>query len=222
MSTHMNWETLNDYADQRLTPPVTDAVTRHLDECDECRRTLARLRNVLAAAQSATTSVEPPAEAWQAIRAEIDLRKVVPLPGTARPVRRIPWLRVAAVAAIIVVSSATTVAIMNVKKEQSIAVVTPRDTALPGVVPVSVTSIDKDYEETVRTLTATLEASRSKLAPETIEAVERNLKIIDDAITEARDALLRDPASTHLRGMLSKNYQQKVDLLRRVSARVTS
>jgi hypothetical protein len=222
MSAHVSWETLNDYADNRLAPPERDAITHHLQGCEECRRTLARLRSVLASAKAAAASVEPPADAWQAIRAEIDLGKVVPLPSTARPARRVPWMRVAAIAAVMLVTSATTVAIMNAKKQQTVVVAVPQDTGTPGVIPVTVTAIDREYEENVRTLTATLEASRSKLAPETIEAVERNLKIIDEAIAEARDALLRDPASTHLRGMLSKNYQQKVDLLRRVSARVTS
>lgn len=218
MNAHVSWETLNDYADNRLASPVRETVAHHLNECDECSRTLERLRTVLTSAKAAASSVEPPEDAWQGIRAEIDLRKIVPLPSTSRPARQVPWMRVAAIAAIIAASSATTVAIMNTRNSQSVAVGPPQDTAAPGIV----LAIDKDYEETVRTLTATLEASRSKLAPETVEAVERSLKIIDEAIAEVRDALLRDPASTHLRGMLSKNYQQKVDLLRRASARASS
>jgi hypothetical protein len=222
MSTHVNWETLNEFADHRLASPERDAVARHLEGCGDCRRTLERLRSVIASAKTTSASVEPPPEAWQAIRAEIDIRKIVPLPNIARSKRQVPWLRVAVVAGIIAASSAATVAIMNNSRETGAAVAVGQDGAPPGVIPVSVRAIDSDYEETLRTLTATLEASRSKLAPETIEAVERSLRIIDDAITEVRDALLRDPASAHLRGMLTKNYQQKVDLLRRVSARTNS
>jgi hypothetical protein len=216
MSAHVNWETLNDYSDDCLAPAVRDEVARHLNECSECRETLAKLRSVLASAKVSALSVEPPAEAWEAIRAEIDLRKVVPLPTTARPARRIPWLRVAAIVAIIAASSATTVAIMNANKQHSVAVAIPPEVG-SGVV----LAIEKNYDDTVRTLRAELDVLRSKLAPETIEAVERSLKIIDDAIAEVREALTRDPASAQLRGMLSKNYQQKVDMLRRAAKRVT-
>ena len=218
MTGHVSWDTLNDYADDRLAPDVNEDVAQHLRDCDACSHTVAKLRRVLATAQASATSVEPPPTAWQHIRAEIDLGKVVSMPSSARPARRLPWFRVAVVAAIVAASSATTVFIMKTNDAPAVAVAVPPGAEPPGVV----LAIDKDYEETVRTLTATLEASRAKLAPETIEAVERNLRIIDAAITEARDALLRDPASTHLRGMLSKNYQQKVDLLRRVSARANS
>jgi anti-sigma factor RsiW len=221
MSAHVSWETLNEFADNRLALPDRDAVASHLEECDDCRGALARLRRLLSSAKATATSVEPPPDAWQAIRAEIDLRKIVPLPNTVRPRRQVPWLRVAIVAGIVAASSATTVAIMNKGNEQSV-VALPHDSGAPGVIPVSVRAIDRDYEETLRTLTAALEASRAKLSPETIEAVERSLRVIDEAITEVRDALLRDPASAHLRGMLTKSYEQKVDLLRRVSARTSA
>jgi hypothetical protein len=85
--------------------------------------------------------------------------------------------------------------------------------------PASLVQLERGYLETVGELTEALNASRGKLAPETVRAVERSLRVIDDAIAEARDALMRDPASALLRDLLSKNYQQKVDLLRRASAR---
>jgi hypothetical protein len=222
MSAHVNWETLNDYADGRLTSTAGSEVAQHIEACEECRRTLARLRAVLASARASAGAVEPPAGVWESIRAEIDLRKVVPIPGAAKAPRRSPWLRVAAVIAIIAASSAATVAIMNRTKTPGVTAVTPIDSPAVSVVPASVRAIEEDYAEAVRSLTAALDSSRAKLAPETMEVVERSLRIIDDAIAEAREALVRDPASVHLRGMLSKNYQQKVDLLRRASARAST
>lgn len=221
MSTHVSWEALNDYADGRLAPAAEETVAQHIDECRECSRMLTRLRGILVSARTSADTVEPPTETWNAIRAEIDLRKIVPIPGASRRSPGIPWLRIAAVIAIITASSAATVAIMNSRSPRNVAIV-PVDTPAAGVVPASVRAIDEDYAETVRSLRAALDSSRTNLAPETMEVVERSLRIIDAAIAEAREALLLDPASVHLRGMLSKNYQQKVDLLRRASARASA
>ena len=55
------------------------------------------------------------------------------------------------------------------------------------------------------------------LAPETVAQLKASLRTIDEAILEARNALARDPANKTLIEMLSGNYRQKVDLLRRTT-----
>lgn len=218
MTNHIEWETLNDYVDDRLSPHDRASVAEHLGACEECRDTVDRLREMLAEATHSTESIEPPAETWEAIRSEVDLRKVVPLPSRVPMPRNRTWMRVAAVIAIIAASSLTTALFMREKKQLQITSLTV-DTTPSGVVPVTAVEIERNYAETVRTLTAALDASRSTLAPETVEAVEQSLRTIDEAIAEARNALMHDPASSQLRGMLTRSYEQKVDLLRRASGR---
>jgi hypothetical protein len=218
MNAHIDWDVLNDYADERLDASARAAITAHLATCAACSEQLARLRNVLSAARASTPDVEPPAGAWDAIRSEIELGKVVPLPGTtsARASRR-NVLRVAAALLLVAGSSAITIAIMD-SRETDVAVT--GDSGSGGVIPVSLAQIERSYADDLRELAAVLEESRARLAPETVEAVERSLRIIDEAIAEARAAVLRDPASALLQDMLTRGYQQKVDLLRRISERV--
>ncbi|MCX5760333.1 MAG: hypothetical protein NTW72_02310, partial [Gemmatimonadetes bacterium] len=48
----------------------------------------------------------------------------------------------------------------------------------------------------------------------TIAVVEKNLKLIDQAISESKAALSADPASTFFAGRLNHAYGTKLDLLR--------
>ena len=223
MNAHMSWEALNDYCDGILAPAARAEAMRHLDSCDECRQTVARLRHTIGEAAASPATVEPPAEAWTAIRAEIERRKVVPLPPATAPSRRMPHVRLVAAGLLLVLaSSAVTALLMRRQDTPQIATGGPDTMVVPARVvalPASLVQMERGYLATVNELTTTLNASRAKLAPETVRAVERSLRIIDDAIAEAREALLRDPASDVLRGVWSKNYEQKVDLLRRASAR---
>lgn len=221
MNGHASWETLNDYADDVLGTDVRNGVAQHLDGCSECRDALARLRGLLDAAGGLPESIEAPAEAWGVIRSAVENEKVVALPVTgarARPLSRM-WLGAAAV--LLVVASSATTALLMRQSTPPVGVVAsvarPESVALPA----SLVSMERGYLATVNDLTAALNTSRSKLAPETVRSVERSLRVIDDAISEAREALLRDPASAVLRDMLSKVYAQKIDLLRRASGRST-
>ena len=87
--------------------------------------------------------------------------------------------------------------------------------ALPG----AMRNAERAYLATVDELTAVLNESRERLAPETVSALERSLTIIDQAIAEARAALLNDPANQMVRDLLRKGYEQKVDLLRRTASK---
>jgi ABC-type sugar transport system ATPase subunit len=62
-----------------------------------------------------------------------------------------------------------------------------------------------------------LDQREASLAPETVAQLKSSLRTIDEAILEARNALARDPANKTLVEMLSGNYRQKVDLLRRTT-----
>jgi len=48
-------------------------------------------------------------------------------------------------------------------------------------------------------------------------ALDRDLKVVDVAIAELKDAVARDPANPALRQLLAASYRQKVDLLKRAS-----
>jgi hypothetical protein len=59
-------------------------------------------------------------------------------------------------------------------------------------------------------------ARRAALPAEDLARVEANLEVIDRALEEVRQALVKDPASPELNRMLVATHRKKVDVLRRV------
>jgi hypothetical protein len=58
---------------------------------------------------------------------------------------------------------------------------------------------------------------RQDLSPATLRVVERNLKVIDEAIQELRQALAEDPGNHHLAGLLYANHRRSIHLLQRLA-----
>ena len=225
MTTHLSWETINDYADGVLAPGAErDTATRHLDACDECRARVEDLRAFLRDANGAATEVAPPDDVWPAVRSEIERRKVIDLPGLrgagwSRTRAGTRWRMAAAAAALIVASSSITAVIMREKESTAVATTepTPAETRM-----LEVARVEEGYLDTVVELTAALDAARPQLSPATIAVVERNLAVIDAAIAESKAALFKDPGNRVLLEVLSGTYRQKLDLLRRAAQLASS
>jgi anti-sigma factor RsiW len=80
---------------------------------------------------------------------------------------------------------------------------------------------DAQYDAAVADLEKALKAGRGRLDPSTVSVVEHNLQIIDQAISQAREALAGDPANTYLSSHLVEARRRKLDLLRRATALTT-
>ena len=70
------------------------------------------------------------------------------------------------------------------------------------------------YSHEIARLHAIVERRRAQLDPATINVIERNLTVIDDAIAQCRLALSKDPASRYLIESLNNALETKVELLR--------
>jgi hypothetical protein len=77
---------------------------------------------------------------------------------------------------------------------------------------------DAQYDAAVADLEKALKDGRGRLDASTIAIVEHNLQIIDQAINQAREALVADPANSYLSGHLVEARRRKLDLLRRAAA----
>jgi hypothetical protein len=75
-------------------------------------------------------------------------------------------------------------------------------------------SAEQVYSSEITRLRAIVQQRRSQLDPVTISVIERNLKVIDDAIAQCRLALAKDPASRFLMESLNSALETKVELLR--------
>jgi hypothetical protein len=80
---------------------------------------------------------------------------------------------------------------------------------------------DAQYDAAVADLEKALKDGRGRLDASTIAIVEHNLQIIDQAINQAREALVADPANSYLSGHLVEARRRKLDLLRRAAALTT-
>ena len=80
---------------------------------------------------------------------------------------------------------------------------------------------DAQYDAAVVDLEKALQAGRGRLDASTIAIVEHNLQIIDQAINQAREALVTDPANSYLSSHLVEARRRKLDLLRRATALAT-
>ena len=76
---------------------------------------------------------------------------------------------------------------------------------------------DKQFDAAVTDLEHILRNDRDRLDPGTVMVIERNLRTIDDAIAQAREALDKDPANPYLNSHLADSRRRKLDLLRRAT-----
>jgi hypothetical protein len=192
----------------------------------------AKLRDLMNEVEALPRSIEPPADAWAKIRAEIEAggNDRADIETLSRPPRRIAfWQRpmfLAAAALLLVAGSSAVTAIALNRRGAS---TTPRvvqtsgtgsTTAGTNSGPASLaqfTVVESDYLRAVNDLSATLESEQGSLSPETIAKLRESIKVIDAAILEARNALAADPANRTLIQMLATSYEQKVDLLKRTT-----
>lgn len=221
-------ERLDDYVGGELSPREERDIRRHLMQCDACRAEELALRALLDEAAALPESLDPPRDLWQGIAPRLQARVAAPAERLdevrvigPRPVRPLPWwMQAAAVVALVVTTSLVT---MRVAGDDEDTVVLPpqqaqgpaRTATGPAAALVNFAPAEQEYEKAIGDLVTVLDEHRDRLAPETAAALEANLRIIDQAIRESREALARDPHSPELARMLSDAYGAKLNVLRR-------
>jgi hypothetical protein len=212
-------EKLSDYLDDELTAPERQAVEAHLRECHECAATLADLRRIAGSA-AALRDTPPSRDLWPAIAGRIasESRAAAPAPRR-RFVFTMPQLAAASLL-LAALSGWLAVRVMSPSRRVAPAVATgsgqPADsTGGAAVTPVAFD--DQQYDTAIRELQDAIDRGRSRLDPETVAAVERNLRLIDQAVDDARRALAADPSSGYLSGYMVQTRQRKLELMRQVA-----
>lgn len=230
MTTHP-LEQLSDYLDDDLAPAARAAVDQHLASCDACRATLDDLRALQARARAlADATATPATDLWPGIAARLAGPRHM---ADAAPAARVlPWYRrrisigvvelalaaslVAAIGgALLVTNQRGTAPALPPGPAPIVAQAESLEPEAAVVVPVDYA--DRQYDAAVTDLERLLREQRDRLDPRTVVVLERNLRVIDDAIAEARQALAADPANTLLNAHLTGARQRKLDLLRRAA-----
>jgi anti-sigma factor RsiW len=209
---------LDDYVTGELAEDARAPVAEHVAACEICAEEVRSLQRVLARAAELPKSIDPPPEAWDNIRAAIlkDEASLDPARRELSLIRRHPvLLAVAASIVVAILSSIGTAAYLDARGSRAGNVAGTSESGSTSFA--AFTIEENNYLRTVGTLQEVLDRQESVLAPETVAQLKASLRTIDEAILEARNALARDPANKVLIDMLSANYRQKVDLLRRTT-----
>jgi hypothetical protein len=78
--------------------------------------------------------------------------------------------------------------------------------------------VENQYASAISDMVAALEANRDQLPPETVQLIEENLRVIDEAIQHSLAALESAPQSLPLQQALMTSYERKLDFLRQAAA----
>lgn len=197
-------------------------VEAHVSECPRCANRLWRLEALVRDVASLDASLEPPADLWPGIEARI--RGAVPaapldrsVPASTGPRKLLRYRWIAAAAAVLVLGVGL--------GRRSAPPSTPPMAGGPPAVQGSATLTGFDqtaYDDAIAELQIALDELGDELKPETVAAIEENLRIIDTAIADARAALNADPANDYLQKHIDGYMRSKLELLRATTIALSS
>ena len=213
---------LDDLVDGRLSEAQQVDVSEHLAGCAACRERFNEVEQLLARVDGLPRSVEPPGDLWPAIAP-----RLLPRPPRATESAAWPgWLRQAAAAMLFMALGAVLsqillpgwrsepVAWLGGTPAPAAQLTTPRDSIDRRA---DFAAAEADYLRAKESLWSAVYASRDTASQETREVVERNLRVIDQAIRELRQALQDDPGNPQLENLLLAQHRNEIDLLQRLA-----
>ena len=212
---HPSETTIHDYVDDTLSAFDRAEVERHLAECEACRTLVDDLREIRRAARSLELR-EPPARAWtrieRAIQLEANDRAARPRPRVSRTV----WAALAAAAVLVL---ATFVGLSYLSRagrngapiERAGAAASGEATAQS--IEAELRAAETHYENAIKGLEQITNAGRGTLDPQTAATIQKNLSVVDQAISESRAALRSEPASEPAQQSLIVSFKTKMALL---------
>lgn len=217
-------EALVDLVDGRLDGAAQRNVERHLEGCANCRALVDDLRTVRAAAFMLDRR-EPKAETWTKLQAAIAAepaqtgrllslsRRSLGEGGAARsnwPV----WL--GAAAALILATVIGVLPLMNradaPHDDTAQTEPAPADPTVESVT-AEFEAAEKHYQKAIDDLQTIANKETGELDPDVAAVLQKNLTVIDQAISESRAALKSQPANASAQSGLFEGLRTKVALL---------
>ncbi len=216
---HPNELTLNEYADEALTGAERADVERHVEACSACRSVVDDLRAIARAART-LTPLEPPPAAWTRIAAQLrrEPPAKIPASGTSSSSARHlqPWGWLAA-AAVLVIATVVGLRLGPMAPRHAPPASAPASVSAPSVDAQSVESelrqAEAHYDKAIKGLEQITNAGQGALDPKTAATLQKNLSVIDQAISESRAAVQSQPNSEPAQASLLDNFKMKIGLL---------
>jgi anti-sigma factor RsiW len=230
---------LSDLVDGVIARDVRPEVEAHLQGCSGCRALLADLRRMREAAR-ALPKMAAPESLWPKVRADFvaaasgrePARAFAPVAapeasGPRRPATRLwfapPGRGVAlglAAAAVVVLAVSSGLYLVSRRAPAppaaTTAAVPPPATPAQAAqsVEAELTQADEHYEKAIAALQQAASAGQAVLDPQTQAVLQKNMGVVDQAISESRAAVRSEPTSEVAQSSLFDALQRKVGLLR--------
>ena len=211
-------DVIQELVEGTLGPVRRAELQTHLDQCDDCRALAADLQKIRDAASSLRRPL-PPQHVWTQITARLHQEGRVAPPAAPRSHR----LAMLAIAASLLLAVGASIYLLLPMRRQ-----VATQTAQGGAVPASgnaagadaVKSIADDlqiaeqhYQSAIDKLQRAADLNDGTIDAETAAVLQKNLQVINGAISESRAALQTDPQSAPARDSLFEALRQKVTLL---------
>jgi anti-sigma factor RsiW len=222
---HPNDTTLNGYADGTLNAAERPGVEQHLAGCTACRAMVDDVRAILRATGDLELR-EPPVRAWSRLERAITMEREHGARGgpsvdrTDGPAEAghyrtyATWL--AAAAAILI---ATAVGLRYAPARQADAPAAPGANAAITVgeaaqsIETELRQAESHYEKAIKGLEIIANSEQGELDSRTAATLQKNLAVIDQAISESRAAVRSQPASEPAQQSLIDGFKTKIGLL---------
>lgn len=204
---------LVDFVDGRLDPATQRNVERHLEACDNCGALVTDLRIIRAAALTLDRQ-EPSPGSWPRLQAAVagappSRGRRLTMPARANwPV----WLGAAAALVLTTVIGLRTLMSPDEVPAGSAAAADAREVSVESVT-AEFEAAEKHYQKAIDDLQTIAHQDNGELDPQVASVLQKNLAVIDQAISESRAALQSQPASTNAQDGLFDALRTKVALL---------
>jgi len=195
---------LSDYVDEELSASAQETVQTHLQTCSDCRKVYVELKQLTADLAAIPKEMKPDEDLWPAIN---DRLKSGKKPKILNLFKRYKSYLSAAAVAVFFISSFYVMLRDNPDKINQVT------RELSPQMQSAVLLIKEEYTQTREKIQKTLSNSQGEISPETIQTIEYNLKIIDEATRNIQQALQENGADKDLMDLYYQSYMNQVKLL---------
>jgi anti-sigma factor RsiW len=207
-------DVLVDLVDGRLDPAMQRDVERHVEACPECRALVTDLRSIRASAFMLDRR-EPPMALWTKLQ---DAVAAEPRPSARRlwmPTRQTLPVWLGAAAALML---ATIIGVLPLLNRNAVPTEAAQNEASqPEITVESVAAefeaAEQHYQKAIDDLQTIASKDTGELDPQVAAVLQKNLTVIDQAISESRAALKTQPTNTNAQDGLFDALRTKVALL---------
>src|SRR5688572_16040402 len=214
-------DVLVDLVDGRLDPAEQRQIERHLEACAECRALVTDLRSIRASAFMLDRR-EPAAALWAKLQAAVAAEpkpsaRLLQMPhAIGRSLGEGGWpVWLGAAAALILATVIGLLPLLNRNAasdgDQPAAEVQPEVTV--ESVAEEFAKAEEHYQKAIDDLQTIANKDTGELDPQVAAVLQKNLTVIDQAISESRAALKTQPTSTNAQDGLFDALRTKVALL---------